>query len=57
MSLQLLWYIPNQVQPGHRGDNVAEGHNSLETLTSHAKALEEHGWNGALIGTGSRLIP
>ncbi|MGR6919768.1 LLM class flavin-dependent oxidoreductase [[Actinomadura] parvosata] len=52
MNLQLLWYIPNQAQPGHRGDAVTAGHNSLETLTSQAKALEEHGWGGALIGTG-----
>ncbi|MEU6717974.1 LLM class flavin-dependent oxidoreductase [Nonomuraea sp. NPDC046802] len=52
MSPQLLWYIPNQAQPGHRGDDVAKDHNSLETLTTHAKALEEHGWSGALIGTG-----
>ncbi|WP_030144348.1 LLM class flavin-dependent oxidoreductase [Glycomyces sp. NRRL B-16210] len=52
MSSEYLWYIPNQVRPGHRGDDTVEGHNSLETLTSHAKALEEHGWGGALIGTG-----
>ncbi|MET7465872.1 LLM class flavin-dependent oxidoreductase [Nonomuraea sp. NPDC005501] len=52
MNLQFLWYIPNQAQPGHRGDVVVEDHNSLETLTSQAKALEEHGWGGALIGTG-----
>jgi alkanesulfonate monooxygenase len=49
---EFLWYIPNQVQPGHRGDSTVEDHNSLETLTSHAKALEEHGWRGALIGSG-----
>lgn len=47
-----LWYIPNQVKPGHRGDSTLEDHNTLETLTGHAKALEEHGWKGALIGTG-----
>lgn len=52
MGLEFLWYIPNQVRPGHRGDDVVAGHNSLETLTSHAKALEECGWGGALIGTG-----
>ncbi|WP_433538378.1 LLM class flavin-dependent oxidoreductase [Micromonospora sp. CA-249363] len=52
MSLEFLWYIPNQVQPGHRGDDVIENHNSLETLTNHARALEEHGWDGALLGTG-----
>lgn len=47
-----LWYIPNEARPGHRGDDVVEGHNTLETLTRHALALEEHGWAGALIGTG-----
>ncbi|MGV6874319.1 LLM class flavin-dependent oxidoreductase [Pseudochelatococcus sp. B33] len=49
---EFLWYIPNQVQPGHRGDPTVENHNSLDTLTAHAKALEEHGWKGALLGTG-----
>ncbi|MEU8423450.1 LLM class flavin-dependent oxidoreductase [Micromonospora sp. NPDC048835] len=52
MSSEFLWYIPNQVQPGHRGDDVIDNHNSLKTLTDHAVALEEHGWGGALIGTG-----
>ncbi|GAA2786605.1 LLM class flavin-dependent oxidoreductase [Saccharopolyspora taberi] len=52
MSLEFLWYIPNQVRPGHRGDDVVEDHNSLATLTSHAVALEEHGWGGALLGAG-----
>ena len=49
---EFLWYIPNQVQPGHRGDAAVEAHNSLETLTNHARALEDHGWKGALIGAG-----
>jgi alkanesulfonate monooxygenase len=52
MSAEFLWYIPNQVQPGHRGDAVIENHNRLDTLTGHAQALEEHGWGGALIGAG-----
>src|ERR1700754_966163 len=52
MSLEFLWYIPNQADLGHRGDDAVENHNSLETLTSHAKALEEHGWGGALLGSG-----
>jgi alkanesulfonate monooxygenase len=52
MSLELLWYIPNQAEPGHRGDDVVAGHNSLATLTEQAKALEDHGWHGALLGTG-----
>ncbi|MDB5712942.1 MAG: class flavin-dependent oxidoreductase [Sphingomonadales bacterium] len=49
---EFLWYIPNEVVPGHRGDSVDEKHNTLETLTSHAKTLEDHGWKGALLGTG-----
>jgi alkanesulfonate monooxygenase len=51
-NCEFLWYIPNDVKPGHRGDSAVENHNSLETLTSHARALEDHGWKGALIGTG-----
>ena len=47
-----LWYIPNEVKSGHRGDAGAEDHNSLDTLTAHARALEDHGWAGALIGAG-----
>ncbi len=49
---EFLWYIPNDVKAGHRGDSSTENHNSLDTLTSHAKALEDHGWKGALVGTG-----
>ncbi|MEV7989795.1 LLM class flavin-dependent oxidoreductase [Micromonospora sp. NPDC085948] len=52
MSAKFLWYIPNQVEPGHRGDDVVQHHNSLDTLTGHARAIEQHGWAGALIGTG-----
>jgi len=47
---EFLWYIPNTVQGGHRGDT--EVSSDLEALTSHATALEQHGWKGALIGTG-----
>jgi alkanesulfonate monooxygenase len=49
---EFLWYIPNEVRPGHRGDDSEESPNSLDTLTSHAVALEDHGWRGALLGTG-----
>jgi len=52
MSFEFLWYIPNQVMPGHRGEPVTAGHNSLDTLTSQARALEGHGWKGALLGAG-----
>lgn len=49
---QYLWYIPNQNEPGHRGDEIRADHNSLETLTNQAHLLEENGWGGALLGTG-----
>ncbi|MBY5637547.1 LLM class flavin-dependent oxidoreductase [Rhizobium leguminosarum] len=49
---EFLWYIPNDVKAGHRGDAADPDHNSLDTLTSQAVALEQHGWKGALIGTG-----
>jgi alkanesulfonate monooxygenase len=49
---EFLWYIPNDVKSGHRGDAADPDHNSLDTLAAQAKALEEHGWKGALIGTG-----
>jgi alkanesulfonate monooxygenase len=49
---EYLWYIPNDTKAGHRGDTVDENHNSLATLTAQARALEDNGWKGALIGTG-----
>lgn len=48
---EFLWYIPNEVEGGHRGDVSDADPGSLETLTSHALALEQHGWKGALLGT------
>jgi len=51
MADDLLWYIPNQSHPGHRGDDAGRSHNSLDTLTEHATQLEKHGWDGALLGT------
>jgi alkanesulfonate monooxygenase len=52
VSLEFLWYIPNQVIPGHRGEPVTDGHNSMDTLTAQARAVEDHGWKGALLGAG-----
>ncbi|WP_020387661.1 LLM class flavin-dependent oxidoreductase [Kribbella catacumbae] len=52
MSLETLWYIPNQVEPGHRGDDAVQDHNSLDRLTELALLAERHGWGGALLGTG-----
>ncbi|NIJ06745.1 alkanesulfonate monooxygenase [Sphingomonas vulcanisoli] len=51
-TTEFLWYIPNVVGGGHRGDVQSDGSGSLETLTSHALALEKYGWGGALIGAG-----
>lgn len=48
---EFLWYIPNQIEGGHRGDVSDDDPTSLDTLTRHALALEDHGWTGALIGT------
>lgn len=48
---EFLWYIPNQIEGGHRGDVIEDDPTSLDTLTRHAVALEEHDWKGALLGT------
>ncbi|MCK9896077.1 LLM class flavin-dependent oxidoreductase [Frankia sp. AgB32] len=51
-TAEYLWYIPNEARPGHRGDDTVADHNSLDTLTCHAVAVERHGWRGALLGAG-----
>ncbi|SFK37754.1 LLM class flavin-dependent oxidoreductase [Cellulomonas sp. KH9] len=52
MGTQVLWYIPNTVEPGHRGDDTTEGWGTLDLSTELARTAEAHGWDGALIGTG-----
>jgi alkanesulfonate monooxygenase len=52
MSHEYLWYIPNTVDAGHRLDNVGGGWADLDLSTELARLLEDHGWGGALIGTG-----
>lgn len=52
MGLTLLWYIPNTVEPGHRGDDAVEGYATLDHSVDLALTAEKHGWSGALIGTG-----
>jgi len=52
MALEFLWYIPNTVESGHRGDDTAEGWGTLDFSASMAQAVEEHGFSGALIGAG-----
>jgi alkanesulfonate monooxygenase len=52
MSSELLWYIPNTVESGHRGDDTTEGWGSLDYSTELALRCEQHGWGGALLGAG-----
>jgi alkanesulfonate monooxygenase len=52
MSPTFLWYIPNTVEPGHRGDKAGPGYGTLDHSVELARTAEEHGWEGALIGTG-----
>ncbi len=40
---EFLWYIPNDVKAGHRGDVVDPNHNSVETLVDQAQALNVMG--------------
>jgi alkanesulfonate monooxygenase len=47
-----LWYVPNDAQPGHRGDTTTDGWGSLDYSTDLAQRCERSGWGGALIGTG-----
>ncbi|MFO1069844.1 MAG: LLM class flavin-dependent oxidoreductase [Geminicoccaceae bacterium] len=46
------WYVPNVIQPGHRGDTNAAGWGSLDYSTAIARNVEAGGWSGALIGAG-----
>jgi alkanesulfonate monooxygenase len=50
---EFLWYLPNTVEPGHRGDNgtVDDGYGSLDYQVDQARRVEDHGWAGALLGT------
>lgn len=49
---EFLWYIPNTVEPGHRGDDTVDGWGTLDYSVDLALSAERHGWGGALIGTG-----
>ena len=49
--MEFLWYIPNQATPGHRGDDVVDGPQQPATA-DRPRRPEEHGWGGALLGTG-----
>ncbi len=51
-SGQYLWYIPNTVEAGHRGDDVTEGLTDLDRSSDLARLAEAHRWAGALIGAG-----
>ena len=49
---EFLWYIPNTVEPGHRGDDTTDGWGTLDFSTDSPWPPRQHGWGGALIGTG-----
>jgi alkanesulfonate monooxygenase len=51
-TAEFLWYVPNEVEPGHRGDTATAGWGSVEYSTDLARTAEAHGWGGALLGTG-----
>ena len=48
---EFLWYIPNTVEAGVRGDDVASGWADLDRSVALAQMSEDHGWGGALFGT------
>lgn len=50
--MDFLWYIPNTIEPGHRGDETADGWGTLDFTLDLAATAERHGWSGALFGTG-----
>ena len=52
MTPEFLWYIPNTVEAGHRGDDIATGWANLDQSADLARIVEDSGWAGALIGTG-----
>jgi alkanesulfonate monooxygenase len=52
VTLEFLWYVPNTVESGHRGDDTAEGWGTLDFSAQIARTAEEHGFEGALIGAG-----
>ena len=52
MSPEFLWYIPNTVEAGHRGDDETNQWTSLDLSAELARSAEDHGWAGALLGTG-----
>jgi alkanesulfonate monooxygenase len=52
MNAEFLFYIPNTVETGIRGDDVAGGWADMDLSAELARIVEDHGWGGALIGTG-----
>lgn len=50
---EFLWYLPNFVETGHRGDTASpeDGYGTLDYQVGLAEAVENAGWAGALLGT------
>jgi len=51
-EIEFLWYIPNEVTSGHRGDDTVEGWGTLDFSLGIAETAVAHGFAGALVGTG-----
>lgn len=53
MTSEFLWYLPNFVETGHRGDTASteDGYGTLDYQVDLARRVEDHGWAGALLGT------
>ncbi len=53
LPTEFLWYLPNTVEPGHRGDTgtADDGYGTLDYQVELARRVEDHGWAGALLGT------
>lgn len=52
-SPEYLWYLPNFVETGHRGDTASaeDGYGTLDYQVDLAERVEAAGWKGALLGT------
>ena len=55
---EFLWYLPNTVEPGHRGDtgSVDDGYGSLDYQVDLARRVEDHGWAGAAAEAGIETL-
>ena len=53
MSLEFLWYLPNTVEPGHRGDTATSDDGAFRTTD---KTSDDSGWRREDFSKRRRLI-